>query len=150
MRRIARDLKQLQTSTQILRTVVDETEAYPTFYVTIRGPSSSVYEGGEFTLCCILPKEFPMKSPSVAFTTKIWHPNVEQASGSICLNVLGDSWSPLITLGSVFEEYIPQLLLNPEPKDPFNADAAAMMQRDAEAYNTFARAYTLKYASVSV
>ena len=144
--RILRDLKALQAAEPDILTVVDETEKYPTFYVTIKGPVDSLYAGGTFTLCCILPEEFPMKSPSVAFKTKIWHPNIEHRSGSICLDVLRDAWSPLISLRDIFETYIPQLLLYPEPTDPFNIVAATHLQKNTEEYNDYVRAHTLRYA----
>lgn len=143
--RIVKDLKLLRESVEILHTEVDEAERYPTLYVTIKGPDDSLYAGSQFTICCILPPEYPMKSPSVAFKSKIWHPNIEQTSGAICLDVLGKKWSPVIYLRDVFELYIPQLLLHPEPEDPFNAEAARMMLADVAAYNDFVRDHCAKH-----
>ena len=145
--RILKDLKDLRAAAPLITTVSDETEKYPTFYITIHGPADSLYAGGIYTLCCILPEEFPMKSPSVAFKTKIWHPNIEPRSGSICLDVLRDAWSPLISLRDIFETYIPQLLLYPEPTDPFNISAATQLQKNAEEYNTYVLAHTRRNAA---
>lgn len=146
--RVARDIRMLQGAPDIV-TVVDEAEKkYTTLLVTITGPKDSLYEGGTYTLCCVLPLEYPIKSPSIAFRTKIWHPNVEPKSGAICLDVLRDRWTPIITLKDVFELYIPQLLQYPEPSDPFNSQAAAMMSTNLEDYNAYVRDYVSKHALV--
>ena len=38
-----------------------------------------------------LPKDYPYKSPSVAFHTPIYHPNVDATSGAVCLDALNQT-----------------------------------------------------------
>jgi ubiquitin-conjugating enzyme (huntingtin interacting protein 2) len=50
------------------------------------------------------------------FITKVYHPNVSSASGTICLNILKDAWSPVLTLKSTLIS-LQSLLCSPEPND---------------------------------
>ncbi len=114
--------------------------------VTFPGPEGTPYEGGKFTVCVQLPERYPFCSPSMAFRTKIWHPNIEKASGSICVNVLRDDWTPVLTLVDIFETYLPNLLACPNCKDPFNAEAASQMTANEAEYTEYVRWYTGEFA----
>ncbi|DAA23342.1 TPA: ubiquitin-conjugating enzyme E2D 3-like [Bos taurus] len=60
---------------------------------TIMGPNDSPYQGGVFFLTIHFPTDYPFKLPKVAFTTRIYHPNIN-SNGSICLDILRSQWSP--------------------------------------------------------
>ncbi|KAJ7504065.1 hypothetical protein B0H11DRAFT_1710480 [Mycena galericulata] len=34
------------------------------------------------------------------FITRVYHPNVSSATGAICLDILKDAWTPVLTLKS--------------------------------------------------
>ncbi|XP_023570340.1 ubiquitin-conjugating enzyme E2 D4 isoform X2 [Octodon degus] len=61
------------------------------------GPNDSPYQGGVFFLTIHFPTDYPFKPPKVAFTTKIYHPNIN-SNGSICLDILRSQWSPALTV----------------------------------------------------
>ena len=87
----------------------------------------------------IYPNEYPFKSPSVGFINKIYHPNIDLKSGSVCLNVLNTSWSPIYTTLHIIDTFIPQLLTYPNPDDPLNVDAANLLLEGTDRFNQFVR-----------
>jgi hypothetical protein len=51
-------------------------------------------------------------------------------------------------LVNVFETFLPQLLLYPNPADPLNGEAAALLLKDPLAYEAKVKEMVEKYASV--
>ena len=62
------------------------------------GPAGTPYEGGIFVIDIDLSDGYPMKPPKMKFDTKVWHPNVSWQTGAICLDILGDEWSPALSI----------------------------------------------------
>jgi ubiquitin-conjugating enzyme (huntingtin interacting protein 2) len=62
------------------------------------GPKDTCYEGGEFVIDIVIPEEYPFAPPKMKFLTPIYHPNVSSQTGAICLDILKDAWTPVLTL----------------------------------------------------
>ena len=122
---------------------VDDSDMFK-WEACITGPEESPYEGGNFQLSIEFPKDFPFKPPKVEFTTKVYHPNVK-STGTICLDILKDAWSPDITVSKILLA-IQNLLINPNIDHPLEPEIAELYKKDKNAYNEKAKEWTEKYA----
>lgn len=111
---------------------------------SIMGPPDSPYQGGVFFLTIHFPTDYPFKPPKVAFTTRIYHPNIN-SNGSICLDILRSQWSPALTISKVLLS-ICSMLTDPNPDDPLVPEIAKMYKTDRVRYNQLAKEWTSKYA----
>jgi len=111
---------------------------------TIIGPSDSPYSGGLFRLSIEFPDNYPFKPPKIKFITKILHPNINNY-GSICLDILNVSWSPILNISKVLLS-ICSLLTDPNENDPLNSSIAKIYKEDKKKYNILVRNYTLSHA----
>ena len=112
---------------------------------TLMGPSDCPYEGGLFFLDINFPPDYPFKPPKVMFSTKIYHPNINQGGG-ICLDILKDQWSPALTISKVLLS-ICSLLTDPNPDDPLVPEIAELYVNNRAEYNLKAMASTFQFAS---
>lgn len=135
-RRLAKDLADLQENGWgVLPDGPEGSELQlDCFRVRVLGPPDTPYAGYAWHVRFTISQNFPFSSPSVGFVEKILHPNVDWASGSICLDALSKKWSPIFTLRHIVESLLVYLLAYPNPDDPLNRDAAGLMRDNPTAY----------------
>ncbi|CCD24427.1 E2 ubiquitin-conjugating protein UBC8 NDAI_0D01140 [Naumovozyma dairenensis CBS 421] len=143
-RRIETDVMKLLMSDHDVELVNDNMQE---FYIKFCGPKDTPYENGVWRLHVELPDNYPYKSPSIGFVNKIFHPNIDIASGSICLDVINSTWSPLYDLLNIVEWMIPGLLKEPNGSDPLNNEAATLELKDKKLYEERIKEYIAKYAT---
>jgi ubiquitin-conjugating enzyme E2 H len=81
---------------------------------------------------------------------KIFHPNIDELSGSVCLDVINQTWSPMFDMINIFEVFLPQLLRYPNPTDPLNGEAAALLMREPHTYEARVKEYVSRFATKEV
>ncbi|KAG6010906.1 Ubiquitin-conjugating enzyme E2 8 [Claviceps maximensis] len=145
-RRIETDVMKLMSDYEVTL-VNDNTSAVQEFFVKFKGPAETPFEGGLWKVHVELPDSYPYKSPSIGFVNRIFHPNIDELSGSVCLDVINQTWSPMFDMINIFEVFLPQLLRYPNPADPLNGEAAAMLIREPRGYDAKVKEYVLKYAT---
>ncbi|EGS19583.1 putative ubiquitin carrier protein [Thermochaetoides thermophila DSM 1495] len=144
-RRIETDVMKMLMSDYEVTLVNDN--SMQEFYVRFKGPAETPFEGGVWKVHVELPDQYPYKSPSIGFVNRIFHPNIDELSGSVCLDVINQTWSPMFDMINIFEVFLPQLLRYPNPTDPLNGEAAALLMREPKSYDAKVREYVQKYAS---
>lgn len=111
-----------------------------------KGPPGTPYEGGTFMVDINIPNEYPFKPPVMKFATKIYHPNISSVTGAICLDILKDAWTPILTLKSSLIS-LQSLLQSPEPNDPQDAEVAKHFLSNRSGFDETAAYWTKIYAS---
>ena len=110
---------------------------------TIMGPNDSPYQGAVFFLRIHFPTDYPLKPPQVAFTTRIYYPNIN-SKGSVCLDSLRSQWSPALSISKVLLS-ICSLLCDPNPDDPLVPEIAWICKTGRDKYHRISREWTQKY-----
>ena len=138
MKRISRDIKELQDNGH--KIFKDESmepfnaDDLKTFVLILQSPPEGYYKGFSWRLRFEIQPQYPFKSPSVGFVDKIFHPNVDEHSGTICLDVLNKNWSPACTIRHLIEQVLPLFLTSPNPNDPLNPEAAQVLKSNVVAF----------------
>lgn len=96
---------------------------------TINGPEDSDYKNGIFLLDIKIPSDYPYKPPICKFKTKILHPNINEESGNICINILKKDWNPSLTISNVLVSIV-ALLYNPNFNDPYSGTALTLHNKN--------------------
>lgn len=104
----------------------------------MEGPAETPYEGKFFLLRIAASHDFPHVPPAVHFLTKVYHPNVDPATGAVCVNTLKKDWKSTHTLSHVLS-VIRCLLIVPFPESSLNEDAGRLLMESYDEYCKRAR-----------
>lgn len=79
--------------------------------VLITGPTGTPYSQGLWKLSLKIPESYPKAPPKANFRNQIYHPNVEENTGTVCLDTLKKDWQPKLTLRDILVVGSPLLLI---------------------------------------
>eukprot|EP00741_Cyanophora_paradoxa_P021892 tig00021374_g21132.t1 len=105
----------------------------------IPGKQGTAWAGGVFRLTMEFSEDYPSKPPKCKFVPPLFHPNV-YPSGTVCLSILNEDedWKPSITVKQILLG-IQELLDNPNPKSPAQADAYMCLINNPKVYEARVR-----------
>lgn len=145
LRKLQKELMTFQKSTDTSVTARPKGEDLFKWTATISGPAGTGYEGGTFFLDVVCEADYPFKPPKITFTTKVFHPNVNE-NGGICLDALkADQWAPSMSIQTSLQA-IQSLLAAPTADSPLNAEAGNLLKSDKAAFDKKCKEWTQKYA----
>ncbi|AFZ79037.1 ubiquitin-conjugating enzyme E2, putative [Theileria equi strain WA] len=144
--RLLKELKEASKSADPnIKLVVSNSNIF-SWIAYIRGPQGTPYEGGIFKLSILCPHSYPIQPPAVYFLTKCFHPNINFATGELCMDVLKNNWSPAWTIEYLCNGVI-FILSDPNADSPLNCDAGNLIRSgDVIGYRSMARMYTVECA----
>lgn len=116
-------------------------------FVGFYGPLDTVYAEGAWIIRLHIPERYPFEGPFISFINKIFHPNICEQEGSTCLNALCDSnWTPICSLSTIFDSFLPQLLKNPDHETVLNPRASSLLKTNPEEFEREVAKYIYFYA----
>jgi len=145
LRRLQKEIADLKNDKTSNITIELVEESLTHLIGTFIGPEDTPYYGGTYEVDIVIPDQYPFQPIKMKFITKIYHPNVSSASGAICLDILKDAWSPVLTLKSTLIS-LQSLLCSPEPSDPQDAEVAKHYMTSRESFDQTARYWAEIYA----
>ncbi|GAB1196385.1 hypothetical protein APSETT444_005655 [Aspergillus pseudonomiae] len=113
----------------------------------LAGPQGTPYSQGLWRVHLKMPDDYPKSPPKATFKTRIWHPNVEELTGAVCVDTLKRDWKATLTLKDVLVT-ISCLLIYPNPDSALNSAAGALLQENYEAFARQAKLMTSIHAPV--
>ncbi|KAJ6025770.1 Ubiquitin-conjugating enzyme [Penicillium canescens] len=115
--------------------------------ILLTGPPGTPFSEGLWKLHLKMPADYPKSPPKATFRTRIWHPNMEELTGAVCVDTLKRDWQPNLTLRDVLVT-ISCLLIYPNPDSALNSSAGALLQENYAAFAHQAKLMTSIHAPI--
>ncbi|GLD92130.1 hypothetical protein PINS_up000663 [Pythium insidiosum] len=103
------------------------------FFVSL-DDSAGPYANGDFTFTVQIPPTYPFHPPTVMCLTRIWHPNIDVASGHVMMAILGKDWRPVLDIKTVLLG-LQLMLIEPGVEHVMNRIAAEHFERDRAGFH---------------
>ncbi|CAI5721674.1 unnamed protein product [Hyaloperonospora brassicae] len=94
---------------------------------------SGPFANGDFTFFVEIPRTYPFHAPSVTCLTRVWHPNIDAATGKVMMPILGKDWCPVLSINTVLLG-LQLIFLEPGVDYVLNTGAAEQLREDPEQF----------------
>jgi ubiquitin-conjugating enzyme E2 S len=115
--------------------------------ILLAGPVGTPYSSGVWRLHLEIPPTYPTAPPTAQFRTRLWHPNIDEATGAVCVETLKRDWSSALKLRDVLVT-ISCLLIQPNPASALNEAAGKLASEDWDGFCRRAKLMTEIHAAV--
>ncbi|KAF1965519.1 ubiquitin-conjugating enzyme E2 S [Bimuria novae-zelandiae CBS 107.79] len=115
--------------------------------ILLAGPEGTPYAHGVWRLHLDIPPTYPTAPPTAAFRTRLWHPNIDEATGAVCVETLKRDWSSSLKLRDVLVT-ISCLLIQPNPASALNEAAGKLASEDWDGFCRRAKLMTEIHAAI--
>ena len=112
--------------------------------ISLSGPQDTPYAGGLFFLTADFPDTYPKDKPEIRFVNKIYHLNVKESNGHICISTL-NQWVPNTPMVDVISAIF-ALFYDQNPLSPYSLSMATQYKLNRNKFNQIAAEWTKKYA----
>ncbi|XP_037019198.2 ubiquitin/ISG15-conjugating enzyme E2 L6 isoform X2 [Artibeus jamaicensis] len=143
-KRAAKELEDLQKDLPcFLRNLFSEDTDVLVWHALLL-PELPPYNLKAFNLRINFPREYPLRPPTVIFTTPIYHPNVD-LEGRVCLPIISNQhWNPRTKASRVLEDL--NLLVNRlDLNEPMRLELAQQLKQTPELFYRRAEEHTLEF-----
>jgi ubiquitin-conjugating enzyme E2 S len=151
LRRLAADHGSLHTAglppNYLFPPGADDSADLTSLDILLAGPIGTPYSGGVWRLHLDIPPTYPTAPPTAQFRTRLWHPNIDEATGAVCVETLKRDWSSTLKLRDVLVT-ISCLLIQPNPASALNEAAGKLAVEDWDGYCRRAKLMTDIHAAV--
>ncbi|KAL5415374.1 hypothetical protein PMIN03_002705 [Paraphaeosphaeria minitans] len=115
--------------------------------ILLAGPVGTPYAHGVWRLHLDIPPTYPTAPPTATFRTRLWHPNIDEATGAVCVETLKRDWSSTLKLRDVLVT-ISCLLIQPNPASALNEAAGKLACEDWDSFCRRAKLMTEIHAAI--
>ena len=108
----------------------------------IKAPKNSPYNGYMFQFEIIYPPNYPEKAPKVKCKTKIYHMNIRESDGDVCVTSIKNNskWAEAKSISEVLKSIF-VIFKKPYPGSPYNSNMAKVYNTDPQQYENNVRSH---------
>lgn len=113
----------------------------------IKAPKNSPYNGYMFQFEIKYPENYPEEAPKVKCVTKIYHMNIKETTGDVCVSSIKNpnGWANAKSISEVLKSIF-VIFKKPNKNSPYNGEMAKVYNTNPEQYEKNIKEYCEKYA----